>query len=55
MERDERRLAVYREASSAWAEVWPALAREIGGLPLLAAHARLVERAANVLPGEVRA
>jgi hypothetical protein len=55
MERDERRLAAYREASSAWAEVWPALAREIEGLPLLAAHARLVERAANVLPGEVRA
>lgn len=55
MERNERRLAAYREASSAWAELWPALAREIEGLPLLAAHARLTERAADVLPREVRA
>jgi len=54
MERDERRLAAYREASTAWAEIWPALAREIEGLSLPAAHARLTERAAGVLPREVR-
>jgi hypothetical protein len=54
MERDERRLAAYREASSAWAEHWPALAREIEALPLREAHARLTARAAELLPRAVR-
>ena len=55
MEQDERRLAAYRAASSAWADLWPGLAREIEALPLGEAHARMTTRAASVLPPEVRA
>ena len=54
MEQNESRLAAYREASSAWAELWPALARELDGLPLPEAHARMTARAEDVLPREVR-
>jgi hypothetical protein len=54
MEQDERRLQAYREASSAWAEVWPELSRAVEGLPLLQAHARMTARAAELLPCEVR-
>lgn len=54
MEQDERRLAAYREASSAWARLWPALARELDGLPLQEAHARMLASAADVLPRGVR-
>jgi len=54
MEENEDRLAAYRTASSAWAEDWPTLSRELQGRPLLEAHAVLVERAAGVLPEGVR-
>jgi len=54
MERDERRLAVYREASSTWAKHWQELERELEGVPLPAAHARIVARAGELLPREVR-
>jgi len=54
MEADERRLASYQAAASAWAGIWPGLAHEIEGLPLLEAHARLIERAEGVLPRGVR-
>lgn len=55
MEANERRLAAFAAASSAWAEGWPALARELDALPLREAHARMVERAAGVLPFQVDA
>jgi hypothetical protein len=50
MEQDERRLAAYREASSAWADLWPALTRELDALPLRQAHARMTARAEGILP-----
>jgi hypothetical protein len=50
MELSERRLAAYRSAASAWAERWPALARELEDLPLSEAHARMAAEAAGVLP-----
>jgi hypothetical protein len=53
MERDERRLAAYGEAATAWAEVWPALVRALERLPLREAHARIVAEAAKVLPRAV--
>jgi hypothetical protein len=55
MEQDEQRLGAYREASTAWAGRWRALERELEGLPLPAAHARIVASAERVLPREVRA
>lgn len=54
MERDERRLATYRAAAAAWADRWPVLSRELEGLPLLEAHARMVASADGILPPEVR-
>ena len=54
MEADEARLTRYRSASTAWADAWPALEREVSSLPLSAAHARIVERAEALLPCEVR-
>lgn len=53
MEANERRLAAYRAAASAWAERWLQTARELESLPLLEAHARFVGRAADVLPEKV--
>lgn len=53
MEANERRLAVFRNASSAWAELWPALSREIDSLPLHLAHARVVTAATGVLPARL--
>lgn len=55
MEQNEVRLSKYSAASAAWAELWPALAREIEGLELTAAHACLIQRAEYVLPREVSA
>jgi len=55
MEEDERRLAAYRTASSAWEQHWQSLERELGDLPLSEAHARIVARAEDLLPQEVRA
>jgi hypothetical protein len=54
MERDEQRLAAYREASSAWADHWPTLERELERFPLHAAHTQMVARAERLLPREVR-
>ena len=54
MEENERRLAAYRAASSAWAEGWPALSRELQARPLLEAHALLCERAAGLLPERIQ-
>ena len=55
MEQNEMRLSKYRVASAAWAELWPALARETEGLALPEAHALLIRRAGGVLPREVPA
>ena len=50
IEANERRLAVYQSAASAWAATWPALAREIDHLPLAEAHATMLGAAQRVLP-----
>jgi hypothetical protein len=55
MEQVEERLSAYRVASMAWAERWQALERELEGLPLAEAHARIVASAERLLPREVRA
>ena len=47
---NEERLATYRRAMQAWAEIWPEVSARIADLPLLEAHARIVERAESVLP-----
>lgn len=54
MEENERRLAAYRSASTAWAEGWPALSRELQARPLLEAHGLLCQRAAGLLPERVQ-
>lgn len=53
MEENERRLGAYRAASSAWAEAWPALNRELQRKPLSGAHALMIERAEALLPERV--
>ncbi len=50
MEVNEALLSAYRTASARWSEIWPTLAREIDGLTLAEAHARLTARAPGVLP-----
>jgi hypothetical protein len=53
IEANERRLTAYGEASSNWAELWPSLSREMERLPLSAAHALMVARAAGALPERI--
>lgn len=53
IEANERRLAAYGAASSAWREQWPLLSREIERLPLPEAHALMVTRATGVLPERI--
>jgi hypothetical protein len=50
---NEERLARYRTAAEAWGERWPAVQRQIAGLPLADAHRLAVEQAEGVLPFEV--
>ena len=50
MREDEERLERYRAAASAWAAMWPDVAREIAGLPLPDAHRIVTARAEDVLP-----
>lgn len=49
---DEIRLSLYTKAAIEWTRNWPALKREISGLPLRQAHQIVVERA-QILPTEV--
>lgn len=49
---NEERLARYQAAAEAWADLWPDVQREIGGLSLLEAHHRMTLRAEGVLPFE---
>ncbi len=48
--RNEERLATYKSAMQAWAEIWPEVAAEIADHPLRQAHARIVARAEGILP-----
>ncbi len=53
MAADVRRLDRYASASAVWAAAWPALQRDIIGLPLKAQHELIVARALDVLPFHV--
>jgi hypothetical protein len=55
MRANERRLEAYLDASKAWAAAWPALAADMEGLPLETAHAKMIARAAELLPTRVAA
>ncbi len=50
IEADEHRLGRYRDASAAWAGLWPSVERELSGRPLIEAHQTLVARARGTLP-----
>ncbi len=50
MRANEERLARYMTAAEPWAAIWPEVHREIEGLALHEAHARMVMRAEGVLP-----
>lgn len=47
---NEARLERYMKAAQAWHAAWPALEREINGLPLRVAHDQLVRQATALLP-----
>lgn len=49
---NEERLARYQAAAEAWADLWPDVQREIGGLSLVEAHRLMTSRAEGVLPFE---
>ncbi|MBK7874555.1 MAG: hypothetical protein IPJ77_02180 [Planctomycetes bacterium] len=53
MEANEQRIRTYLRASEAWKRAWPELERELAALELQAAHARVLERARQLLPTEV--
>ena len=50
MRANEERLARYQSAAAAWADIWPAVLRQIEGLPLADAHRIVTSRAEGVLP-----
>jgi hypothetical protein len=50
MRLDEARLDAYAEAAAAWRTAWPATQARIAGLPLVEAHARILQTAEGVLP-----
>ncbi len=47
---NEERLAKYLEAAKPWAAAWPALSRQMDGLPLSEAHTLMVRQAETLLP-----
>ena len=47
---NEARLNLYASASEDWARAWPGIAEQSAGLPLGAAHKKLVSCAENTLP-----
>ena len=49
---NEERLARYQAAAESWTRLWPAVQREVEGLPLLDAHRLVTSRAEGVLPFE---
>ena len=50
---NEERLRAYMEAAEPWAAVWPAVEREMAGMPLCEAHQVMVSRAEGTLPFRV--
>lgn len=50
---DEDRLSAYTRAAEDWAAAWPEVRRRTHALPLIEAHATMVEAAADVLPFQV--
>lgn len=53
MRANERRLEAFQAAAVRWKSAWPALSQDIDGLDLDRAHARVVERAKELLPFRV--
>jgi hypothetical protein len=53
IEANEKRVAAYRSAAEAWAQRWISLSRELEGVPLPRAHARILACAQGVLPEKV--
>lgn len=53
MRENEVRLDRYATAAAAWVKLWPTVQQETAGLPLLQAHAVILERATGVLPFEL--
>lgn len=53
MKLNEDRLECYGKAAREWAANWPAVRKEIQSLPLLEAHARMVDAAKQCLPTAV--
>jgi hypothetical protein len=47
---NEERLTKYMEAAKPWAAAWPALSRQMDGLPLSEAHRLMVQQAETLLP-----
>jgi hypothetical protein len=47
---NEARLSAYMEAAEQWVASWPAVERDVAGMPLRAAHELVVSRAEGVLP-----
>jgi hypothetical protein len=50
MRQNEERLRRYLEAAGPWRAAWPDIEQAIATLPLMRAHAHVVERAAALLP-----
>jgi len=49
---NEDRLARYQATAESWARLWPAVQRQLEGLPLLDAHRLMTSQAEGVLPFE---
>jgi len=47
---NERRLAIYVNAAAKWTTLWPAVDKEISGMPLIKAHRYLIQRIEGILP-----
>ncbi len=52
MRTNEERLELYQSALRAWSNLWPRVAREVAGRPLVEAHEIVTGRAVEVLPFE---
>jgi hypothetical protein len=50
MRANEERLSRYQVAAESWAAKWPAVRRQIEGLPLLEAHLVMTSAAEGTLP-----
>jgi len=50
MRQNEERLRRYLVAAERWRAAWPSIEQAVADLPLMRAHAQIVERAADLLP-----